>query len=182
MGSKSQHRVLNSTTKEVRGTRRTILVITLALMALLAAVTALTYCVNVDILPATPTASTRLVQDEAPPEVPYDAMHALYAVGQAAPMAFLMAFLTCLAGYGSKTKPEEFKLANFIYTALISLAIGTITTFAGLTTESAKAWITMWIANGFLTWYVWKVAKIIANWITKNGRFALPATGPPATA
>jgi hypothetical protein len=47
------------------------------------------------------------------------------------PIALLIAFLTCLAGYLSKTPPEQFKLANFLFTLLISVTIGTLTLMFG---------------------------------------------------
>jgi len=86
-----------------------------------------------------------------------------------------MAFATVAAGYLSKTKPEEFKLANFIFTLVISVTIGTLTIYTGWT----YAQIELWLANGFLTWYIWKLSTILARIIAKKGIFTPPATGPP---
>lgn len=116
-------------------------------------------------------------QEETPPEVPYQAVQAIWALAKATPIAFIMAFATVAAGYLSKTKPTEFKLPNFIFTLLISLTIGTLTIYAGWTYTQ----IELWLANGFLTWYIWKIATILARVITKK---FVPATGPgpPTTA
>lgn len=116
-------------------------------------------------------------QEETPPEVPYQAVQAIWALAKATPIAFIMAFATVAAGYLSKTKPTEFKLPNFIFTLLISLTIGILTIYAGWSYTN----IELWLANGFLTWYLWKIAKILARIITK--KFALAAgPGPPTTA
>jgi putative Mn2+ efflux pump MntP len=82
-----------------------------------------------------------------------------------------MALITSLAGYFSKTAPEDFKLENFLFTALISFVIGFLSMYAGWSYNN----IELWLANGFLTWYLWKIAKILARIITKK---FMPATGP----
>ena len=86
-----------------------------------------------------------------------------------------MAFATVAASYLSKTKPTEFKLENFVLTLLISLTIGTLTIYAGWT----YAQIELWLANGFLTWYIWKLATILARTIAKKLNWMPPAAGPP---
>jgi len=117
--------------------------------------------------------------EEVPPPVEYGAIQAVYALGIATPMGFFIAFITCLAGYAGKTKPEEFKVENLIYTALISIVIGFITTYAGLTGLNAATAIA-WLANGYITWYIWKISRIAANRLTK--KYIQPATGPPQAA
>jgi predicted neutral ceramidase superfamily lipid hydrolase len=114
-------------------------------------------------------------QEETPPEVPYQVIHGIWAAAVAAPIALAVAFATCMVGYLSKTAPEHFKITNFVYTALISLAIGFLTIYAGWSYTQ----IELWLANGFLTWYIWKVATIVARIIAKK-QIATTATGPPA--
>jgi hypothetical protein len=116
-------------------------------------------------------------QEETPPEVPYQAIHAIWAAVVAAPIALAVAFASCMVGYLSKTAPEHFKVSNFVYTALISLTIGFLTIYAGWSYTQ----IELWLANGFLTWYIWKVTTILARIITKK-QITTTATGPPATA
>jgi len=113
------------------------------------------------------------VTEEVPPSVTYGAIQAAYALGIATPMGFFIAFITCLAGYASKTKPEEFKVENLIYTALISILIGFMTTYASLTGLNAATAIA-WLANGYITWYIWKISRIAANRLTK--KYIQPAT------
>jgi len=117
-----------------------------------------------------------LAQGEEPPEVPYEAIHAIWTLAIATPMALIMAFANVMAGYLSKTSPKNFKLENFIFTLLISLTIGFVTVYGGWT----LAMVQTWLANGFLTWYFWKIATILARIITKKGIFTPPAVGPPA--
>lgn len=95
-------------------------------------------------------------------------------LGYAAPIAILVGLVTCIFGYLKSTPPEEFKLVEFIYTALISLIIGIATIYGGWT----YAQISEWLANGCLSIWLYWIAKIIAkklSWIPQ-------ATGPPATA
>jgi hypothetical protein len=114
-----------------------------------------------------------MAAEEAPPEVPLEWVHGIWAAAKAAPVAIVMALITSLAGYFSKTAPENFKLENFLFTTLISFLIGLLSIYAGWSYAS----IELWLANGFLTWYIWKLAKILARTITK--RFShTPATGP----
>lgn len=98
-------------------------------------------------------------QESAPPEVPYDWIYGIWTTAKATPIAILVALATCLAGYLSKTPAEQFRLESFVFTVLISLVIGFLTLYAGWT----YATVQMWLANGFLTWYIWKLAKIIAK-------------------
>jgi hypothetical protein len=121
-------------------------------------------------------------QEETPPELPIEAIHALYAVAVATPTGFIIAFLTSMAGYFSKTQPEKFKLENFLYTAAISVAIGTVTVYSGLPQQSALIMVTTWLANGYLTWYIWKLSTIVARALAKKGMWIPQPTGPPATA
>jgi hypothetical protein len=107
------------------------------------------------------------------PDIPYDWIYGVWAAAKAAPIACIMALATCLVGYLSKTSPENFKLENFAFTAIISFVVGFLTVYAGWTYTQ----IELWLANGFLTWYIWKIAKIIAK---KFGwqKEPIPATGP----
>jgi len=59
----------------------------------------------------------------------------------------------------SKTPPQNFKLENVAFTAIISFLIGFLTVYGGW----SYAQIELWLANGFLTGYIWKIAKIIAR-------------------
>ena len=120
------------------------------------------------------TAPLAFAQEPGPPELPIEAIHAIWAAAVAIPTALVIAFANCLVGYLSKTPPEQFKLADFLYTILISLTIGVLTMYFGWN----YATIQTWFANGFLTWYVWKLATILAKIITKKPLFTL-ATGPP---
>ena len=104
---------------------------------------------------------------EPVPPVPYEWIHAVWAAVKTTPIGVLMALATSLAGYLSKTPGENFKLENFAFTAIISFLIGFLTVYGGW----SYAQIELWLANGFLTWYVWKVAKIIAkkfNWTKQS--------------
>ena len=118
-----------------------------------------------------------MAAEDAPPEVPLEWVHGIWSAAKAAPIAIVMALITSLAGYFSKTAPEDFKLENFLFTALISFVIGFLSIYAGWSYSN----IELWLANGFLTWYLWKIAKILARVITKK---FVPATGPgpPRTA
>ncbi len=86
-----------------------------------------------------------------------------------------------MAGYASKTTSEHFKIGNFIYTAIISLAIGFVTVFSGLSTQSSQMWRATWAANGYITWRIWKLSKILASKITKK-QITTTAKGPRTTA
>lgn len=119
-------------------------------------------------------------QDEAPPEVSWDWIHGVWAVAKATPIALVIAFATTLVGYLSKTDPEKFRLDYFIFTALISFVVGIATIVIKLPYDQ---WYS-WLANGFMTWYIWKVARIIAkklNWIVLTSP-APTGPGPPTTA
>jgi hypothetical protein len=109
--------------------------------------------------------------------VPAPELQPIYEIfktlGYAAPVAVLVGLVTCIFGYLKSTPPEEFKLVEFIYTALISLIIGIATIYGGWT----YAQISEWLANGCLSVWLYWIAKIIAkklSWIPQ-------ATGPPAT-
>ena len=96
------------------------------------------------------------------------------ALGYAAPIALIMGLVTSLLGYLRETPPENFELAKFLYTALISLIIGVATIYGGWT----YAQVQEWLANGCLTLYLYWVAKVIAKkleWIGKEAE-------PPRTA
>jgi len=118
-----------------------------------------------------------MAAEEAPPEVPLEWLHGIWAAAKATPIAIIMALITSLAGYFSKTAPENFKLENFLFTTLISFLVGFLSIYAGWSYAS----IELWLANGFLTWYIWKLAKILTRTITKK-LSAIPTTSPPTTA
>jgi hypothetical protein len=117
-----------------------------------------------------------VMAQEAPPEVPLEWAHGIWAAAKAAPVAIVIALITSLAGYFSKTAPETFKLENFLFTTLISFLVGFLSIYAGWSYSQ----IELWLANGFLTWYIWKLAKILAKTITKK-LSPTPATGPLTT-
>jgi hypothetical protein len=113
-----------------------------------------------------------MAAEDAPPEVPLEWVHGIWAAAKAAPVAIVMALITSLAGYFSKTAPENFKLENFLFTTLISFLVGFLSIYVGWSYAS----IELWLANGFLTWYIWKATKIIAK------KFRLQTgLGPPTT-
>jgi len=123
-----------------------------------------------------------LAQAETPPEVSSDLVQIVWsAAQQATPIALVIAFATVIVGYLSKTPPEDFKLSYFIFTILISFAVAMLTTFFHWT----YADIQTWLANGFLTWYIWKGATILAKIITKTPAATQASSvpsgpGPPA--
>jgi len=94
------------------------------------------------------------------------------ALGYSAPIAVLVGLFTCLLGYFKQTPPEQFNLAKFLYTALISLIIGVATIYGGWTYMEVQ----QWLANGALTLYIYWIAKVIAK---KLGW--MPATSTPKT-
>jgi len=96
---------------------------------------------------------------ETLPAVPIEWTHSIWVAAKATPIAILTALATCLVGYLSKTSPDKFRLENFLFTALISLVVGFVTVYAGWSYASVE----LWFANGFLTWYIWKIAKIAVN-------------------
>lgn len=114
--------------------------------------------------------------EETPPAVQYEWMYGVWTGAKATPIAILVALVTCLAGYLSKTPTEEFKVENLLFTAIISFVIGFLTLYAGWTYEMVQTWL----ANGFLTWYIWKVAVIIAKKLNLARQVSQPvAPGPP---
>jgi hypothetical protein len=116
-------------------------------------------------------------QDQ-PPEVPTDWIHGIWVAVKATPIAVILALLNCMAGYLSKTPAENFKVENFVYTALISFIVGVGTLYAGWSYGTVQ----LWFANGFLTWYLWKVAQIIAKKLHFTRQVApVSGLGPPKT-
>ena len=114
-----------------------------------------------------------VMAQEAPPEVPLQWTYGIWAAAKAAPVAIIMALITTLAGYFSKTAPENFKLENFLFTTLISFLVGFLSVYAGWSYSQVE----LWLANGFLTWYLWKLAKIIAKKLSLQKQ-AATTTGP----
>ena len=113
-----------------------------------------------------------MAAEDAPPEVPLQWIQGVWSASKAAPVAIVMALITSLAGYFSRTAPENFKLENFLFTTLISFLVGFLSIYAGWSYAS----IELWLANGFLTWYIWKLAKTLAKTITKR-LSPTPSTG-----
>jgi hypothetical protein len=120
---------------------------------------------------AVPAFAADIATDEAPPEVSFESMRLVYAVGIATPMGFFIAFLTCMAGYASKTSPEQFKVENVIYTALISITIGFLMVYSGLAQTNAATMAITWLANGYITWYIWKFSLMAAKTLARRGIF-----------
>jgi opacity protein-like surface antigen len=115
---------------------------------------------------------------EAPPQVAIN-WQTLSEVGEAAPIALVIAFLSSMAGYLSATPPENFSLAKFLYTALISAIVSFLTLYA----HWSYATVETWLANGFITWYIWKASNIIAQFIISRfskaaATVTAQATGP----
>jgi len=112
-------------------------------------------------------------EGEAVPVTPgFEPIYEVFrAMGYAAPIAVIMGLVTSLLGYLRETPPEEFELAKFLYTALISLIIGIATIYGGW----SYAEVQQWLANGCLTLYIYWLAKVIA----KKLKWTYPATGPP---
>jgi glycopeptide antibiotics resistance protein len=86
-----------------------------------------------------------------------------------------------MVGYLSKTPPEDFKLEYFLFTILISFIVAMGTTFLHWTYTDIQTWL----ANGFVTWYIWKGATIIAKILRKQTAIATNSAatgpGPPTT-
>lgn len=119
------------------------------------------------------------VPADSQPGIPYEWMHGVWAAAKATPIGIVIALATSLAGYLSKTPEEKFKLENFAFTAIISFLIGILTVYGGW----SYGQIELWLANGFLTWYIWKVARIIAKkfgW--RKELTAATGLGPPTQA
>jgi len=116
---------------------------------------------------------------ETPPEMPVEAINAIWSVAIATPVGFFIAFLTCLAGYASKTPPEKFRLDHFLYTAIITVCIGAIFMYSGLPQQSVAIFVVTWLGTGYIAWYIWKGSQIFATIITKH--FLPTPEGPPTT-
>ena len=115
----------------------------------------------------------------SPPPV-YLSQTTINYLAEATPEGLIIGFVSALAGYFSSNPPEDFSLPKFLYTALISAVIGFLSLYMGWDYTA----ITTWLANGFVTWYLWKASNIIANYITSHlsqTTTASSATGPPAT-
>jgi hypothetical protein len=114
---------------------------------------------------------------EAPPQVVIN-WQTLTDIGESAPIALVIAFLSSLAGYLSATPPENFSLAKFLYTTLISAIVSFLTLYA----HWNYATVETWLANGFITWYIWKASNIIAQFIIlRFSKAATTVTAQPTT-
>jgi hypothetical protein len=76
-----------------------------------------------------------------------------------------------------RSTPQNFKLEEFISTALISLIIGIATIYGGW----AYTDIAQWLGNGGLTVWVYWVAKITAKKLWPNLTVTATDAGPPKT-
>jgi len=82
-----------------------------------------------------------------------------------------------LLGYMKQATPQNFKLAEFISTALISLIIGIATIYGGW----AYTDIAQWLGNGGLTVWVYWAAKITAKKLWPSLTVTATDAGPPKT-
>lgn len=119
-----------------------------------------------------------LAQEETPPDMPLEWIQSVWAAAKATPVALVISFFTVIAGYLSSTDPKKFKLENFVFTLVICFIVGFLTISAGWTYTQVQ----QWLANGFITWYIWKLSVIAAGVIAKKGIFTQQATGPPTIA
>jgi len=99
------------------------------------------------------------------------------SVGYAAPVAIMVGLTTCLLGYMKQATPQNFKLEEFISTALISLIIGIATIYGGW----AYTDIAQWLGNGGLTVWVYWAAKITAKKLWPSLTVTATDAGPPKT-
>jgi len=99
------------------------------------------------------------------------------SVGYAAPVAIMVGLTTCLLGYMKQATPQNFKLEEFISTALISLIIGIATICGGW----AYTDIAQWLGNGGLTVWVYWAAKITAKKLWPSLTVTATDAGPPKT-
>ena len=104
---------------------------------------------------------------EPEPEAPLTALFTDMA--KVMPIAILMGLLTSLLGYLKQTPPESFELDKFLATAIISVLMGILTLGFGWDYTTAQEWS----ANGAITLYIYRIAKIIA---IKAGWIKLPQT------
>ena len=93
------------------------------------------------------------------------------SIAKLMPIAILMGLLTSLVGYSKQTPPESFELDKFLATAMISVIIGILTLGFGGDYTTAEEWL----ANGAITLYIYRIAKIIA---IKVGWIKLPQPQP----
>lgn len=85
-------------------------------------------------------------------------------IGKVLPPAFVIAFVTSMLGYLRTTKPEDFELAKFGGTMIISILLGFVTSATGWDYTTAE----IWLANaGITVWIYWgmKVLAIKLGWI-----------------
>jgi len=99
------------------------------------------------------------------------------SVGYAAPVAIMVGLTTCLLGYMKQATPQNFKLEEFISTALISLIIGIATIYGGW----AYTDIAQWLGNGGLTVWIYWAAKITAKKLRPSPTVTATDAGPPKT-
>jgi hypothetical protein len=104
-----------------------------------------------------------------PPPFDFASLQTIQTLGLSVPVALVVAIVSCLAGYLAQTPPESFSLAKFLYTFMVSVIVGFFTIVMGWDYST----LLPWLANGFITWYLWKASNILASYITS--RFS-PAT------
>ena len=134
-------------------TKRIVLVFVLALLALAVAMPV-----------AFAQTATNSTSTGAPPPFNFASMQTISTLGLSVPVALVVAIVSCLAGYLAQNPPEQFSLAKFLYTFLVSTIVGFFTIVMGWSYST----VLPWLANGFITWYLWKASNILASYITSH--------------
>jgi hypothetical protein len=133
-------------------TKRIVLVFVLALLALAVA------------MPVVFAQASNSTATSGPPPFNFASMQTIQTLGLSVPVALVVAILSCLAGYLAQTPPESFSLAKFLYTFMVSVIVGFFTIVLGWDYST----LLPWLANGFITWYLWKASNILAGYITSH--------------
>ena len=146
-------------------TKRILLVVVLALLALAVA------------MPFAFAQASNSTATSGPPPFNFASIQTIQTLGLSVPVALVVAILSCLAGYLAQTPPESFSLAKFLYTFMVSVIVGFFTIVLGWDYST----LLPWLANGFITWYLWKASNILASYITKRFSPTSPASAATAT-
>ena len=151
-------------------TKRIVLVFVLALLALAVAMPV-----------AFAQTVTNSTSSGGPPPFDFASMQTIQTLGLSVPVALVVAIISCLAGYLAQTPPESFNLAKFLYTFMVSVIVGFFTIVMGWNYST----LLPWLANGFITWYLWKASNILASYITSHfntsASTTITSSGPPLT-
>jgi hypothetical protein len=108
--------------------------------------------------------ATNSTSSGGPPPFDFASMQTIQTLGLSVPVALVVAIVSCLAGYLAQTPPESFSLAKFLYTFMVSVIVGFFTIVLGWNYST----LLPWLANGFITWYLWKASNILASYITSH--------------